>query len=97
MVSNTEAWCAFAVLTTARKAASVSAPHTQRKPLVTLRKITLGRRWRSEMLLVYGTSRRVMNTNRCARLASMRLRSLRPGSPIGVAAMIRSRRRSRSW
>ena len=57
MVSNTEARLAFAVLTTERKAAQVSAPHSQRKPLVTLRKITLGRRWRSEMLLVYGTGR----------------------------------------
>src|SRR5216683_854268 len=31
--------------------------------------MTLGRRCRSEMLFVYGTSRLVTNTNRCARLA----------------------------
>ena len=40
------------------------------------RKITLGRRCRSETLLVYGTSRLVTNTNRYARLAAMRLRKL---------------------
>ena len=33
-------------------------------------------------LLVYGTSRLVMNTNRCARLAAMRLRSLVPARPV---------------
>ncbi len=56
-MSSTDAPLAFAVLTTERKAAYVSAPHSQRKPLVTLRKITLGRKWRSEMLFVYGTGR----------------------------------------
>ena len=39
-----DARLAFAVLTTDLKAAYVSAPHSQRNPLVTLRKITLGRR-----------------------------------------------------
>src|SRR5271154_189711 len=35
-----------------------------------------------------------MNTNRCARFAAMRLRSLRPASPSGTAAMMRLSRRS---
>ena len=56
--------------------------------MVTLRKITLRRRCRSETLLVQGTFRLDMNTNRCAWFASMRLRSVRPGSPIGTAAMM---------
>ena len=38
--------------------------------LVTLRKVTLGRRCRSETLLVYGTSLLVMNANRYARFAA---------------------------
>ena len=40
----------------------------------------------------------VTNTNRCARLAAMRLRSFRPGSPSGTATSpcTRSSRRSRS-
>jgi hypothetical protein len=37
------------------------------------------------MLLVYGTSRLVMNTTRYGLFAAMCLRSLRPGSPIGTA------------
>ncbi len=49
--ASTEARLAFAVLTVERNAAEVSAPHSQRNPLVTLRKITLGRRCRSETLL----------------------------------------------
>src|ERR1700739_2478913 len=43
------------------------APHWERKPPVTLRKITLGRRARSHSLLVAGTSRRVMKTKRSPR------------------------------
>jgi hypothetical protein len=65
--------------------------------LVTLRKITLGRRFLSDALFVNGTSRLVMNTNRCGRLASMRLRNFRPGSPIGTVMMARSSWRSRSY
>jgi Protein of unknown function (DUF3237) len=38
--------------------------HPHRKPLVTFRKITLGRKLRSETLLVYATSRLVANANR---------------------------------
>src|ERR1700745_1454098 len=43
------------------------APHWERKPPVTLRKITLGRRARSHSLLVAGTSRRGMKTKRSPR------------------------------
>src|SRR2546427_5092936 len=44
--------------------AGVRAPHWERNPPVTLRKITLGRRARSHSLLVAGTSRRVTETKR---------------------------------
>jgi Aldo/keto reductase family len=62
-----------------------------------LRKITLGRKFLSDALFANGTSRLVMNTNRCGRLASMRLRNFRPGSPVGTVMMIRLSRRSRSY
>jgi hypothetical protein len=63
---------------------------------VTLRKITEGRRRRSEILLVGGTSRRVTKTNSLSRHFSMPRLSLRPASVSGSIARSRTRRRSRS-
>ena len=53
---------------TERTAPNTSAPHSERKPLVTLRKIVLGRSARSEALFVKGTSRSVTNTSRLSRI-----------------------------
>jgi len=54
----------------------------------------MGRRCRSDMLCVNGTSRLVMNTNRCARLGACGCVTFVQARPIGTALMIRSSRRS---
>src|SRR5260370_33198397 len=72
----------------------VGAPHGERTPPVTLRKITLGRRARSHWLLVEGTSRRGIKTKRSPRHRRGGRANLRPaaarrvagGTPSGVAA-----------
>jgi hypothetical protein len=74
----------------------LSAPHSERNPFVTLRKITLGRSARSETLLVGGTPRSVTNTNRCSRSRAMRRRSFSAVSPRRGSASTRSSLRSRS-
>jgi hypothetical protein len=74
----------------------ISAPHSERNPFVTLRKITLGRSARSETLLVGGTPRSVTNTNRCSRSRAMRRRSFSAVSPRRGSASTRSSLRSRS-
>ena len=69
-----------------------SSPHSQRDPLVTLRKIALGRsdvRTRRWCTARGGWGR---TPKRRARFAAMRLRSSPSGSPIGTAAMMRSSR-----
>src|ERR1700757_1348059 len=72
------------------------APHWERKPPVTLRKITLGRRARSHSLLVAGTSRRVMKTKRSPRHLRIPRASCWPVSVVGLTASNRSSLRSRS-
>jgi hypothetical protein len=49
--------------------------HSERKPFVTLRTITLGRNARSQALLVAETARSVTNRNRWARSRAMRRRN----------------------
>src|SRR5438128_5199624 len=71
---------------TDKASASVRAPHSERNPPVTLRKITLGRRARSQSLLVAGTSRRVMKTKRSPRHWRIPRASFRPASAVGLTA-----------
>src|SRR5208283_4687977 len=75
---------------TDKASAYVRAPHWERNPPVTLRKITLGRRARSQSLLVAGTSRRVMKTKRSPRHLRIARASLRPASAVGLTASSRS-------
>lgn len=48
-----------------RTAPYSSAPHSARNPFVTLRKIVLGRKARSDKLFIVGTSRTFRNTSNC--------------------------------
>src|SRR5271167_1435018 len=68
------------VAVTEQTAAYPWAPHAERNPLVTLRKITDGRKRCSDTLLVGGTSRRVTKTNSLSRHFSM----LAPFHRIGL-------------
>lgn len=82
-------------MTTDRKAAWVSAPYPQRKPLVTLWKTALGRRWRSDMLPVTGNPRRVActKTNSCG-VALCDSTAFVLTFPSGAAPITQSRLRS---
>ena len=81
-----------AVPVTDRYPAWIWGPHSDRKPLVTLRNTTEGRISRSDMLLVAGTSRLVRKTKNLHRQALICLSRTRPA---GCATDICTRRVSR--
>src|ERR671911_1326403 len=84
------------VSTTERTSAKNAAPQSDRKQLVTLRKVVEGRRVCSELLLVGGTRRLVTKTKKWARNLRHWRRSLAPAWTAGSRFRAASSRRSRS-
>ncbi len=74
--------------------AGLGMPQSERKPLVTLRKMTLGRSARSEALLLGGTARSVRKVKNCARHRLVCRCNSAPASVMIGMASKRSRRRS---
>ena len=90
----------LAVSITEANAAYASAPHWERKPPVTLRWITAGRKARSHALLWAGTCGSAKNTNKCWRCLRYRLskgwaaglRTWRPSNRSNCCSNSRARR-----